>query len=123
MVPVPPPGPPRPPKPLLLVAVGRDDRLVERADALDRRAADGEVRAPDHLRLAVPRAEIERRDRRILATAGARGPALQASPDRTAERLRLGVALRPLEERLEPALRRQDVVVDERDQRRPGLAQ
>ena len=48
------------PLPLLLVA-GPGARGVERADALDRGAAHGEVRPPDELRVAVLRPEVERR--------------------------------------------------------------
>ena len=64
----------QPLEPLLLVAVRPHDRLVERPDPLDRRAAHGEVGPPDHLGLAVRRPEVERRDRRLLAPAAARRP-------------------------------------------------
>ena len=54
----------------------------------------------------------------------------QARGARPSKRARIGppsasasrVSLGALEQRLEPALRREDVVVDERDQRRPCLA-
>ena len=64
----PPAGGAQPALPLLLVARPRE-RRVERADAVERRAADGEVRAPDELGVAVRGAEVERRHRRRLAPA------------------------------------------------------
>ena len=80
-------------EPLLLVTVWPHDRLVERPDSFDRGAAHGEVRAPDHLRLAILRTQVERRDRRVLAAAAARRATLEASADRAAEGLRFGVTV------------------------------
>ena len=77
-----------PQQPLLLVAVPAVEGLVELADPIDRGAPHGEVRPPDHLGLHVLRAQVERRYRRVLATAAARRMALEARADRTSERLR-----------------------------------
>src|SRR5262249_51044926 len=48
--------------PVLLVA-GAAEHLVERADALDRAAAQAHVRAPDEVGVAVVGAEVEGGDR------------------------------------------------------------
>ena len=71
-------------EPLLLVAAERE-RLVERTGELERAASQSEVRAPDALGLGVAVAEVERGDRRALASAAARGGAVEPSLDRPAE--------------------------------------
>ena len=110
-------------QPVLLVAVRAVEALVELADPLHRGAPDGEVRAPHHLGLHVLRAQVERRDRRVLAAAAARRVALEAGADRPAERLGVRMPLGALHERVQPARRHEHVVVHERDQRRRRLAQ
>ncbi len=98
--------------PVLLVA-GAAERLVERADPLDRAAAQGHVRAPHELGVAVLLAEVERRHRQRLAPARAQLRSLQSRPDRPAER----VVLRGrAEQRVEPARPDLDVVVEEAQQ-------
>ena len=96
------------PLPVLFVA-GAAERLVERADPLERGAPDRQVRAPDELGLAVLLAEVERGDRQRFAPARAQVRALQARPDRAAEGL-VGLVR---DERVEPARPHLDVVVEE----------
>jgi glycosyltransferase involved in cell wall biosynthesis len=103
-------------QPLLLVAVAAE-RGVERPEALERATANREVGAPDHLGLAVLGAEVERRDRRRLAATAARRRTLETGADRASERIGIGVPLHARRERGEPAGRRPDVVVEERDDR------
>src|SRR6185437_5993766 len=66
--------------PLLLVA-GAAERGVERAEARERRAADGHVRAPRKTRGGIVLALVERRDRRLLAPAAVGGGTLEAGGD------------------------------------------
>ena len=101
--------------PLLLVAVAAE-RGVERADPLDRRPPQREVRAPQELGVAVVRAEVEVGDGQRLAAAGAQVAALEARPDRPAEGLVPGVGLGRLEQGAEPAVPDVDVVVEEAEQ-------
>ena len=110
-------------QPVLLVAAG-GEALVERADASRTRRAGSPCsrsrRAPAR-RSAV--AEVEARDRRLLAPARARRRALEARADRPAERVRPpGAARAPATSAREPARRRPHVVVDHRDQVGPRHA-
>jgi len=61
-------------------------------------------------------AEVERRDRRRLASAAARRAALEARPDRAREHVDLRVLARGVEEGCEPSRAGADVVVDEHQQ-------
>ena len=106
--------------PVLLVAAD-EDRLVERSDALERASADGHVRAPHERDVAVVRAAVEGRDRRRFTPAGAGPSALQTSADRSAEHVVIGSGGGAGEERVEPPVRRRDVVVDEHEQLGRGL--
>ena len=117
-----PAGGPQALEPFLLVAVRPDDALVEVPDPLHRRAANGEVRPPDHARLAVLGPEVQRGDRRVLAAASTRPAALEAGPDGPAEGLRLGVARGAGGQSVQPAGRHQHVVVHEGHQRARALA-
>ena len=76
--------------PVLLVAV-EVETGVEAADALERAAAQRQVRAPHELGVAVVGAEVERGHGRRLAAAGVQVRALELGLDRAAERLVLGV--------------------------------
>src|SRR3954452_14614101 len=77
--------------PVLLVAVDVEAR-IERADALERAAADGEVGAPHEARLGLLLAEVERGDRQRLAPARAQAAALQPRADRAADHVVVRVA-------------------------------
>ena len=109
-------------EPLLLVAVGAHDALVEGADALERRAAHGEVRSPDHVGVMVVGPEVEHRDGGLLSSARARSAALEARPDRSAEGLGLLMGPGSVDQRAQPVPGHEHVVIDERDQRSAGLA-
>ncbi len=101
--------------PLLLVAAVLE-RGVERADALERRAADRHVGAPRELGVGVLLAQLERRDRRLLSAARTRRGALQARPHRPREDVDIRVLGRGAEQRGEPPGCGADVVVDEHDE-------
>ena len=63
-------------------------------------------------------AEVQRCDRRRLAPAGARAPALEQRPDRPAEHVVAGRPRGAGEHRRQPSGRGEHVVVDEHDQLR-----
>ena len=86
------------------------------ADPLQRAATHRHVGAPHEPGLAILRPEVQRRDRRGLAPAGAGGRPLEAGPDRPAQRFRPVVALRARHQRGQPSSGRAHVVVDERHQ-------
>ncbi len=106
--------------PLLLVA-GAAERRVERADAVEGRAADRHVRAPREARGPVALAEVERRDRGLLAPAGARRGALERCEDAAGEDVGVRVLGGCARERRQPARADADVVVEERDERARGV--
>jgi hypothetical protein len=100
---------------LLLARVG--ERRVELAELLDRVAAQEHVRTPRVGDLAVAGPGIEEGEGRPVATAGARGVALEAGPDRTAEHVATGPVGGGLQVGGEPALVDEHVVVEQDDQR------
>src|SRR6185437_7770531 len=104
--------------PLLLVA-GAAERGVERAEARERRAADGHVRAPRKTRGGIVLALVERRDRRLLAPAAVGGGTLEAGGDATGEHVGLRMLGGRAQERGEPAVANAHVVVEE-DHERTG---
>jgi hypothetical protein len=108
----PPAGGVQAPLPVLLVAVEVEPG-VEAAHALERAAAQRQVRAPHELGVAVVGPEVERGDRRRLAPAGVEVRVLEARLDRAAERLVLGVLGGSGDQRAEPAGPRLGVVVEE----------
>jgi hypothetical protein len=110
------------PLPVLLVARPAEPR-VEGADALERGAPNGQVRAPGELGVAVLGAEVERGQRQRLAPARAQAPALEPRPDRPAERLVLRARARRRQQRVQVAGPRLDVVVEEAQQLARGRVQ
>src|SRR6185312_1330830 len=102
--------------PLLLVA-SPAEALVERAQASEGGPADRHVRAPGERRRLVSLAEVERGDRRTLASAAARRRPLEAGEDAPREHVRSGVLAGGLEQRGEPAGAHLDVVVEEHHER------
>ncbi len=98
--------------PLLLVAAVLE-RHVERPHAFERAAADRHVRAPREARVGVLVAQLERRDRRVLAPAAVRCVAVQARPDRPREHVHVRVLPRGIQQRVQPAIAGAHVVVDE----------
>src|SRR5207253_2762194 len=100
------------PLPILLLAA-TDDRLVEHSDLLERAGPDRHVGAPHERHVAVLRTAVERRDRRLLAAAGAWPTALEPGPNRTAEDVVAGRRAHAVEDRLEPPWRDFDIIIDE----------
>src|SRR5437763_16182625 len=103
-----------PPEPVL-VDTAAQERLAEGPDPVEHTAAGCHVGAPHEFGVLVLGTEIERGDRRRLATAGAGPTALQDGPDRAAEDLVARIFLGAGDEGPEPAGQCVDVVVDAHD--------
>src|SRR6185437_13474071 len=92
---------------------GAAERGVERAEARERRAADGHVRAPRKTRGGILLALVERRDRRLLAPAAVGGGTLAAGGDATGDHLGLRRLGGRSQESGEPAIANAQVVVED----------
>ena len=101
--------------PLLLVAAVRE-RHVEHPHPFQRSAPDRHVRAPRIPRLGVVLTEVERRDRRSLASARAWRTALQARSDPPRQHVCIRMLTRGCEQCRKPAEARFDVVIHEHHQ-------